>query len=115
MKVITGETRNLLENRHYQIWSDARAEHVEQTMHIADFRRGSLETSHNARMALLNTQLTRARNGRIHTMKTAQQANAQADYERRKKEIEEAVSKADITTQPVGWGIMHVKDLPHAK
>lgn len=106
---LTEDARTILEGQHYQLWSDARAEHVEQTLRIADFKRGSLETSHKARMAILDTQLEMAENDRIRIMKTAQKANAQADYERRGKEIEDAISRADITTQPVGWGIIRVK------
>ena len=108
---VTDDMRTALEGQHYQLWSDARAQHVEQTMRVADFRRGSLETSHKARMAILDAHLARAENDRIRIMKTAQKANARADYDRHSREIEEATSKADITTQPVGWGIIRVR--PH--
>lgn len=106
---VTSETHTGLESLHYQLWSDARAQHLEQTRRVADFRRKSLETSHKARMAILGTQLSRAENDRIRIMKTAQKANAQADYDRRLKGIEEETSRADITAQPVGWGIIRVK------
>ncbi|MBI4027515.1 MAG: DEAD/DEAH box helicase family protein [Verrucomicrobia bacterium] len=106
---VNDEMHAQLEHQHYRVWSDARAQHIEQTMRVAGFRRGSLETSHKARMAILDAQLTRAENDRIRIMKTAQKANAQADYERRLKEIEEATSRSDITAQPVGWGIIRVR------
>jgi hypothetical protein len=105
---ITDAMRAAMEARHYQVWSDARAQHIEQTTRVADFRRGSLETSHKARMALLDAQLARAENDRIRIMKTAQKSKAQADYDRHLAEIEEASAKADITTQSVGWGIIRV-------
>jgi ATP-dependent helicase HepA len=107
---VSDEMRARLEREHYQAWSDARAHHVEQTARLADFRRGSLETSQKARMAILEAQLARADNDRIRIMKTSQKASAQADYDRHRKEIDEAISKADITTQPVGWGILRVKE-----
>ena len=106
---ITEETRNALESRHYEAWSDARAGHIENTQRVAEFRRSSLETSHKARMALINAQLAEAQNDKIRTMKSRQRENAQADFERRMREIEEASGKADITTQPVGWGILRVE------
>ena len=99
---------NSIEEEHYRFWSDARAEHVEETNRLADFRRGSLETSHKARVAILESQLAQAANERIRIMKEAQRTNAQADYERRSKEIEEATNKADITAKPVAWGIIRV-------
>ena len=107
---VTAEMREALESKHYQLWSDTRAEHVEHTHRVAEFRRGSLETSHKARMAILDAQLVRSENDRIRIMKAAQRANAQADYDRRSREIEDATSKADITTQPVVWGIMRVRN-----
>jgi len=106
--VITEEARKALENRHYEAWSDARAENIENTKRVAEFRRSSLETSHRARMALLDTQLAEARNDKIRTMRTAQRKNAEADYNRRVCEIEEASAKVDITTAIVGWGILQV-------
>lgn len=105
---ITEDMRAALESQHYQLWSDARAQHVEQTVRIADFRRGSLETSHGARMATLNAQLAHADNDRIRIMKSAQKAKARADFDRRSRDIDEATSKADITAQPVGWGVVRV-------
>ncbi|HNR30495.1 MAG TPA: SNF2-related protein [Candidatus Hydrogenedentes bacterium] len=106
---ITEETRNALESRHYEAWSDARAGHIENTQRVAEFRRSSLDTSHKARMAVLDSQLAEARNDKIRTMKSRQKENAQADFDRHISEIEEATQKADITTRPVGWGMLRVE------
>lgn len=106
---ITEETRNALESRHYEAWSDARAGHIENTERVAEFRRSSLDTSHKARMAVLDAQLAEARNDKIRTMKSRQKENAQADFDRHIREIEEATQKADITTRPVGWGMLRVR------
>jgi len=106
---LTEEIRNALESRHYEAWSDARAGHIENTQRVAEFRRSSLETSHKARMAVLNAQLAEARNEKIRTMKSRQKENAQADFDRHINEIEEATQKADITTHPVGWGMLRIE------
>ena len=105
---LSEDDRDSIEQQHYKLWSDARAQHVEETNRLADFRRGSLETSHKARMAILESQLAQAANERIRIMKAAQQTNAQADFERRSKEIDEATNKADITAKPVAWGFIRV-------
>ena len=102
-------TLKQLESQHYRLWSDARAEHIEKVARVADFRRGSLETSHKARLAVLDSQLERADNDRISIMKKAQKENAHADYKRHLREIHDAVSKADITAEPVGWGVIRVR------
>ena len=106
---VTQGMRTLLERQHYRLWSDARVRHADKTRRIADFRQGSLETSHGARMAILDSQLARAENDRIRVMKTAQKANAQADYARRSRKIEDARDRADITAQSVGYGIVRVR------
>jgi hypothetical protein len=105
---VTAATKDQIERQHYRLWSDARAQHVEQTKRIADFRLASLRTSHNARMAILENQLAQAENDRIRIMRTAQKANAKADYERHLHQIEEAVNKADITAEPIAWGIIRI-------
>ena len=105
---LSKDDRDSIDQQHYRIWSDARGEHVAETNRLADFRHGSLETSHKARMAVLESQLYQAANERIRIMKAAQQKNAQADYERRSKEIVEATNKADITAKPIAWGIIRV-------
>lgn len=109
--VITEEMRATLEDRHYEAWSDARAGHIENTERIAEFRRSSLQTSHKARMALLDAQLGTAANDRIRTMKVSQKTNAEADYERHLEKIAEAATKADIIMEPVGWGILRIEGI----
>ena len=105
---LSKDDRDSIDQQHYLIWSDTRGEHVAETNRLADFRRGSLETSHKARMAVLESQLYQAANERIRIMKAAQQKNAQSDYERRSKEIVDATNKADITAKPIAWGILRV-------
>jgi hypothetical protein len=62
-------------------------------------------------MAILDAQLSDARNDKIRTMKSRQKENAQADFERHMSEIEEATQKADITTHSVGWGMLRVEEI----
>ena len=105
---VTQEMRAQLEQQHYRHWSDARVKHADQTRRNADFRQGSLETSHAARMAIIESLLARADNERIRVMRAAQKANAQADFDRHSTEIDHAREKADIAAQPVGYGILRV-------
>ena len=105
---VTDDMRRTLERQHYESWSDARAQHIDQTLRVVEFRRGSLQTSHKARIAMIDSQIAQAQNNNIRVMKTAQKANAVADYQRRLKDIEEASAKVDITTQSAGWGIIRI-------
>ncbi len=98
-----------IETQHYKRWSDARAQHMENTERLAEFRQVSLDTSHKARLTLLDAQVKEATNEKIRIMKTAQKTNAEADYQRRCGEISAARAKADIKFNLIAHGIIQVR------
>lgn len=98
-----------LDSQHYMLWMDAKRKHESKTRQLASYRLGSLEASHRARLALLNEQLARATDDRIRRMRQSQVASAQSDYERRRSEIESAISEADITAQAIAFGVLRVR------
>ncbi len=102
------EVFDRLESQQYEQWRTAKADHLSRTTRVAEYKRESLTTSHQARMALLNEQLSQATNKNIRRMKHAQIANAEADYTRHFEELKQATAKADIETQPVAFGIIRV-------
>ncbi|NLI08234.1 MAG: DEAD/DEAH box helicase [Thermotogaceae bacterium] len=105
-----------LDSQHYKLWSDARAKHRQKTQELAQFRRESLTTSHRARIALLEEQLRQADNEKIQRMRQAQISAAEADYARRIQELDIAMEKAEITAEPVAYGVIHIfGDVPHAE
>ncbi len=99
-----------LDSQHYTMWTDARKKHREQTYEIVDYRRESLIVSHRARISLLREQLENADNDKIKRMRQAQIDNAEADFARRTQELDIAIEKADIITEPVAYGILIVED-----
>ena len=101
--------RDALETLHQQLWAEEREKHRQRTRALASYRRESLSTSHQARVALLQEQLQQATSENIRRMKQYQIANAEADYNRRIRELDEAMAKADITAQPVAYGILEVE------
>lgn len=105
-----------LDGQHYKLWSDARARHRQKTQELAQFRRESLTTSHRARIALLEEQLRQADNEKIQRMRQAQISAAEADYARRIQELDIAMEKAEITAEPVAYGVIQiVGDASHAE
>ena len=100
--------RDELETLHQQLWTEARENHRQRTQDLAAYRRESLSTSHKARIALLLEQLVQANSENIKRMRQYQITNAQADYNRRIQELEDAMAKADITAEPVAYGILEV-------
>ena len=101
--------RDELETLHQQLWAEAREDHRQNTQELAAYRRESLRTSHRARVALLHEQLRQATSENIRRMRGYQIANAEADYNRRNRELDDAMTRADITAEPVAFGILEVE------
>lgn len=97
-----------LDSQHYKLWTEAREKHRDRTRQLASYRKESLMTSHRARLALLKEQLAQATDEKIRRMRLSQISNADADYNRRIQELESAIEKADITAQPVAFGIVRI-------
>jgi len=97
-----------LDAQHYSLWHDARTRHRQKTQEMAEYRRESLSTSHRARIALLDEQLSQTTNEKIKKMRRSQIAAAEADYARRIQELDIALERADIVAGPVAYGVIHV-------
>jgi len=97
-----------LDAQHYSLWSDARTKHRQITQELAEFRRESLTTSHRARIALLEEQLRQASNEKIMKMRRSQISTAEADYARRIQDLDIALERAEITAEPVAYGMIQI-------
>lgn len=98
-----------LEALHQQLWSEARDDHRQRTQELAAYRKESLSTSHQAQVALLREQLRQATSENIRRMKEHQITNAVADFNRRILDLETALERADITAEPVAYGILELE------
>ena len=101
-------TLNEIDRRHHGEWSAARAHHMAENRELVQHRLHSLNVSHQARCRLLEDQIERATNERIHRMKVAELARAAYDYEKRVAELERAADGADIHTAQVVTGMLEV-------
>jgi SNF2 family DNA or RNA helicase len=97
-----------LDTQHYRLWSEARTEHRRRTQEIAEYRRESLNTSHQARISLLEEQIKQVSDEKIQKMRQAQISAAEADYARRIQDLEIAMERADIIAEPVAYGLIQV-------
>lgn len=97
-----------LDQKHYALWQEAKNNHIQRTKELEAFQKESLETSHRARLALLNEQLRKTYDPKIRRMRLSQIASVEADYTRRIHEIEEKVVRADILYTSVACGVIHV-------
>ncbi|MCB9935913.1 MAG: DEAD/DEAH box helicase family protein [Planctomycetes bacterium] len=96
-----------LEKEHHSRWVAARAAHVAENKRLIEHRKQSLTVSHNARMQFLQEQLARA-SGRIQVMRQSELTRAKIDFDRRIKDLDEALSRADILPTPVVFGALTV-------
>lgn len=101
--------RDELETLHHQLWEEAREDHQSRTQALAAYRSESLTKSHRARIELLREQLRQATSENIRRMRQYQIANAEADYNRRIRELDDAIAKADLTAEPVAFGILEIQ------
>ena len=94
-----------MEKEQQKLWAEARANHRERTQALADYRKESLTTSHQKQGTLLEQKIAQATDPRIQLMRRSELANAEADYRRRIQEFDKAIAQADITSEPVAYGI----------
>ena len=98
--------KDALEKTHQCLWTEARDKHRERTQALADYRRESLLTSRQKRVMLLEDKIVQATDPNIQRMRQSELVKAEADYRRRIQEFDEAMAKADITAEPVAYGIL---------
>jgi ATP-dependent helicase HepA len=85
-----------LDTRHHVKWRDAQARHVEDNQTLIEQRMHSLQISHQARVRLLNDQIDSATNDKIKLMRESELVRANADFDRRREELEQAARSADV-------------------
>ena len=102
-----------LDAHHYKLWLEARERHQRRTQELAQYRRESLATSHQARISLLEEQLNQASDDKIKRMRQSQILAAEADFARRIQELNIAMERADVTAGPVAYGILIVGDIDY--
>ncbi len=94
---------------HHSLWNSAQGSHKAYNIQLAQYRKESLQTSHQAQLSQLHTQLLQANEDNIRRMRQAQIVNAEADFKRRMNELDKAAQRADISAQPVAFGVIVVK------
>jgi ATP-dependent helicase HepA len=102
------EDETELEQHHYRLWLNARAEHIEQVQQHVSARMNSLKTTHTARVAVLKDQLEANSDEKIQRMKQSQIETANRDYRQHVEQLELAAKQADILAEAVTFGILEI-------
>lgn len=97
-----------LDVRHHSKWTEAQAKHIAENRQLVEHRVQSLTISHRARCRAIEDQVARATNDKIRLMKESELARANADFNRRIAELQQAANSGDIRAAPVVFGILSV-------
>ena len=105
---IPADIRESLDALHYEKWSSARADHAEDVSKMAEFRKSSLQASHEARITVLDRLINEADSDRIVTMRRGERTRAEADFQKRMSEIDRRTERSDIHVAPLVFGILRI-------
>lgn len=98
-----------LDAQHHSKWSAARANHDAENRQLVQYRIHSLNVSHQARCNAIEDQLNRANDDKIRLMKQSELERANADFNRRIEQLNQAANSGDIHATPVLFGKLIVE------
>lgn len=98
-----------IEELQYDRWRDARDEYVAYAGDDCDYKIEQLRQTMKKREETLRRQIANSTDERIRRMRTAELANLQNRYAEQEEKLEEAVKKADIHSQLLIKGVLHVE------
>jgi len=108
--LINDDEKHALEDIHHRQWSQSRAEHIEDIAETVRSRVSSLETTHAARITLLEEQRDSTSDPRIRRMRESQLKTVKQDYKRRLQELNIATERGDIMAEAVAFGVIIAKE-----
>lgn len=101
-----------LDAQHHAKWTAAQSNHIAENRQQVEQRIQSLTVSHRARCKSIDDQIARATNDKIRLMRQSELARANADFNRRMEELQEAAGSGDIHAAPILFGTLtaRIKD-----
>ena len=100
---------NSMDGLHYEKWKEVKAEYVQDVKAECDYRLEQLAHSTNQREAIFRDMIAKAEDEKIIRMRTSQLEKLLVDFDRQKREMDEIVSRAEIKTNLLVKGILHVE------
>jgi len=102
-----------LDALHHAKWTAAQANHIAENRQQVEHRIQSLTVSHRARCKAIEDQIARATNDKIQLMKQSELVRANADFNQRMAELQQAASSGDIRASAVVFGTITVGNEVH--
>lgn len=94
---------------HHSVWKDALENHRKKTEEMIGYKEASLRTSHAARMATLEEQLSKGSDRNYLQMTRGKIRIAQEDYDIHMAQLQEAKAKADILFELLAYGLLVIE------
>ncbi len=98
-----------MDKLHHDSWQKAKDEYVELVREDCDFRVEQLRQTTTKREIIIKGQIANATDERILRMRNSQLDNLRKHFEEQKKVLEDTIQKADILTQPLVKGVLHIE------
>lgn len=107
-QMTTAQTPAQLDERHYEMWTDARAAHIERTRVHVQSQLASLRATHFARVRILEDQLAAATHDNIRRMRESELRSAEEDFDTRTRRLKQSIDRTDVTSSLLCSGTVEV-------
>lgn len=95
---------DVLDARHYNLWSAERANHIASHQQLVAYRIQSLTASHQGRCMALEAQIKNMPDPKIRLMRGSELKRANKDFDQKLAELQQLEEAGDICANPVVWG-----------
>lgn len=100
---------NKMDSLHYAVWQKAKEDYVRDVEEECNYRLEQLGQSFNQREAILKKMINEAEDEKILRMRKSQLDKLNCDFNTQKKDMEDTIKKADIHTNLIIKGVLHVE------
>ncbi len=98
-----------MDKLHYKRWVEIKGKYTSDVKEECDYRIEQLSQSFHQRELIIRGMIQNATDEKIIRMRTSQLNKLKVDYENQEKTMQETISKADIHTNLLVKGVLHVE------
>lgn len=98
-----------MDELHHTRWQESKRKYLDEVKNECDYRMEQLSHSYHQREAIVKTQISNAEDEKIIRMRRAQLDKLTSDFDAQQRKMNETISKADIHTELLVKGILHVE------
>lgn len=100
-----------IEQQHHELWKSELQKHQINSNELITYKLGTLTTSHQSRIRFIQEMIRKSNNTKIRMMREAELRNATADFEMRKRKLEQTMNQVDIVASKLSYGVLMVETI----